>query len=77
MRRPKPFFHRGWWCTNVGGTRTKLAKGRELTAFVAGKGERTSDSLIVRAAVHAARPGKAFFDAYREVASADLRFRQE
>ncbi len=28
-RRPKPFFHRGWWCTNVGGTRTKLAQGRE------------------------------------------------
>ena len=28
-RRPKPFFHRGWWCTNVGGSRTKLAKGRD------------------------------------------------
>lgn len=28
-RRPKPFFHRGWWCSNVGGTRTKLAQGRE------------------------------------------------
>src|SRR5262249_35481701 len=28
-RRPKPFFHRGWWCSNVGGTRSKLAKGRE------------------------------------------------
>ena len=27
-RRPKPIFHRGWWCTNVGGSRTKLAKGR-------------------------------------------------
>ena len=27
-RRPKPFFHPGWWCTNVGGMRTKLAKGR-------------------------------------------------
>src|ERR1700722_7511344 len=26
-RRPKPFFYRGWWCTNVGGSRTKLAKG--------------------------------------------------
>lgn len=31
-RRPKPFFHRGWWCTNVGGTRTKLAQGRENKA---------------------------------------------
>lgn len=28
-RRPKPFFHRGWWCTNTGGTRTKLAEGKE------------------------------------------------
>jgi hypothetical protein len=28
-RRTKPFFHRVWWCTNVGGTRTKLAQGRE------------------------------------------------
>jgi hypothetical protein len=28
-RRAKPFFHRGWWCSNVGGTRTKLAQGRE------------------------------------------------
>ena len=28
-RRPKPFFHRGWWCTNTGGSRTKLALGRE------------------------------------------------
>jgi len=27
--RPKPFFHRGWWFTNTGGTRTKLAQGRE------------------------------------------------
>jgi hypothetical protein len=28
-RRPKPFFHRGWWVTNIGGTRTKVAQGRE------------------------------------------------
>jgi integrase len=28
-RRPKPFFHRGWWCSNVGGSRTKLAQGWE------------------------------------------------
>jgi hypothetical protein len=31
-RRPKPFFHRGWWCTNAGGTRTKLARGRDSKA---------------------------------------------
>jgi hypothetical protein len=28
-RRPTPFFHRGWWVTNTGGARTKLAQGRE------------------------------------------------
>jgi integrase len=27
-RQPKPFFHRGWWVTDVGGERTKLAAGR-------------------------------------------------
>jgi hypothetical protein len=26
---PKPFFHRGWWVTDVGGERTKLAHGRD------------------------------------------------
>ena len=31
-RRPKPFFHRGWWCSNVDGTGTKLAQGRENKA---------------------------------------------
>jgi hypothetical protein len=54
-----------------------LAKVRELTAFAAGMGERTSDSLIVRAALLTATPGRAFLTALREVASADLRFRQE
>jgi hypothetical protein len=54
-----------------------LAKVRALTAFAAGQGERTSDSLIVRAALLAASPGRAFLSALREVASADLRFRQE
>jgi hypothetical protein len=53
------------------------AKIRELTAFVADKGERTSDSLIVRAAIHAANPGPRFMEAYRQVAAADLRFKQE
>ncbi len=55
---------------------TDLAKVRELTAFAAGQGERTSDSLIVRAALLAATPGRTFLTALREVASADLRFRQ-
>jgi len=54
-----------------------LVKVRELTAFAAGQGERTSDSLIVRAALLAATPGRRFLTALREVASTDLRFRQE
>jgi integrase len=28
-RQPKPFFHRGWWVTDAGGQRTKLARGIE------------------------------------------------
>jgi len=54
-----------------------VAKVRELVADIAGRGERVSDSLIVRAAIHAATPGRTFLEAYRQVASADLRFKQE
>jgi hypothetical protein len=54
-----------------------LAKVRELTAFAAGQGERTSDSLIVRAALQAASPSRAFLTALKEAASADLRFNRE
>jgi len=50
---------------------------RELTAFVSGRGERTSDSLIVRAALHAASPGSRLMEAYRQVADADLRFKRD
>jgi hypothetical protein len=52
-----------------------IARMRELQAFIAGEGERSSDSLMVRAALHAATPGKQFLTAYREVASVDLRFK--
>lgn len=54
-----------------------IDKLRELTAYLSGEGERTSDSLIARAAIHAASPGPAFLKAYRQAASADLRFRRE
>jgi hypothetical protein len=54
-----------------------LARVRELTAFAAAQGERTSDSLIVRAALFAVTPGRTFLTALRKVASADLRFKQE
>jgi len=52
-----------------------LAKVRESTAFAAGEWERTSDSLIVRAALQAATPGRAFLFALREAASADSRLK--
>lgn len=54
-----------------------VAKIRELTAALAERGERTSDSLIVRAAIHATMPGRAFLESYRKVAAADLRFKRK
>lgn len=54
-----------------------VQKVRELTAMLAERGERTSDSLIVRAAIHAATPGRTFLESYRQVAGADLRFKKE
>jgi hypothetical protein len=54
-----------------------VAKVRDLTAFIAGQGERTSDSLIVRAALLAVGPGRSFLDAYRTAANADLRFKKD
>jgi hypothetical protein len=54
-----------------------VVKVRELMASVASQGERTSESLIVRAAIRAANPGRAFLEAYREAASEDLRFTRD
>lgn len=54
-----------------------IEKVRKLTAYLAGEGERTSNSLIARAAIHAATPDRAFLKVYRQVAEADLRFRRE
>jgi hypothetical protein len=54
-----------------------LIKVRELTAYAAGQGERTSDSLVFRAALFAATPGKAFMSALKAVASTDQRLRKE
>jgi hypothetical protein len=54
-----------------------ILKIRELTAFVASQGERTSDSLVVRAALHVAGTNRGFLAAYSVVASADLRFSRE
>ena len=68
-RRGKP--------TNLYLRESDIDKVRELTAFIAGKGDRTSDSLIVRAALRAAKADRAFLNAYGEVAEDDLRFRKE
>jgi len=51
-----------------------VAKIRELTAFAAGNGQRTSDSMIVRAALRAASPNRAFLVALKEAEASDLRF---
>ncbi|MEZ2346605.1 hypothetical protein [Terriglobus sp. RCC_193] len=49
-------------------------KVRQLMADIALQGERVSESLIVRAAILAAEPGKKFLTAYKQAASVDLRF---
>ena len=54
-----------------------VARLRELTAYLSEQGERTSDSLIVRAAIRAVSPGPALLRAYREAAAIDLRFRRD
>ena len=54
-----------------------VAKVRELMMAVVSQGERVSESLIVRAAIHAATPNRNFFEAYKQAAAADLRFKRE
>lgn len=54
-----------------------VAKIRELTAYAAEKGQRTSDSKIVRAALRAAKPDRTFLAALKEAESADLRYKRE
>ena len=62
--------------TNLYLRETDVAKLRELTVYLAEQGERTSDSLIVRAALQAVTPGSVLLKAYREAAAADLRFKR-
>lgn len=63
--------------TNLYMREPDIAKLRELTAYLAGQGERTSNSLIARAAIHTVTPGPAFLKAYRQVAETDMRFKRE
>jgi hypothetical protein len=54
-----------------------VAKMRELTAYAASNGQRTSDSMIVRAALRAVSPSRAFLSALKEAEAGDLRFKRE
>ena len=54
-----------------------VAKIRELSSWVLSKGLRSSDSLIVRAALKVASSDKRFLAAYEEAASVDQRFKGE
>jgi hypothetical protein len=51
-----------------------VAKIRELTAHAALNGLRTSDSLIVRAALRAAKADRAFIAALKDAQLGDLRY---
>jgi len=53
-----------------------VSKIRELTAYAAGNGQRTSDSKIVRAALRVASPSRAFLVALKEAGASDLRFKR-
>jgi hypothetical protein len=50
---------------------------RELAAWLAGQGERPSDSLIIRTALRMAKPGGGLLAAYRDAAKLDGRRKQE
>jgi hypothetical protein len=54
-----------------------VAKLRELTAYAASNGLRTSDSMIVRAALRVAGTNRAFLLALKEAEAGDLRFKRE
>jgi Arc/MetJ-type ribon-helix-helix transcriptional regulator len=54
-----------------------VSKIRELTAYAAENGQRTSDSKIVRAALRAVKADRAFLAALKEAESADLRYKHE
>ena len=49
---------------------------RELSAWVAGQGERTNDSLILRSALRVAKTDAAFLKAFREAAQLDGRLKR-
>ena len=53
-----------------------VAKMRELTAYAASNGHRTSDSMIVRAALRAVTANRVFLLALKDAEAGDLRFKR-
>jgi len=49
---------------------------RELAAWLAGQGQRTTDSTVIRAALRMAKTGGEFLDAYRQASQLDGRLKQ-
>jgi hypothetical protein len=49
---------------------------RELAAWLAGQGIRSTDSMVIRAALRTAKTGGELLDAYREAAQLDGRLKQ-
>ena len=49
---------------------------RELAAWLAGQGIRSTDSMVIRAALRTARTGGELLDAYRQAAQLDGRLKQ-
>jgi hypothetical protein len=50
---------------------------RELSAWLAGQGVRTSDSLVIRAALRYSKTGNAFLEACRQAATRDGRLKHD
>jgi len=48
---------------------------RRLAAFVNGRGERATDSQIVKTALRLAKPDDAFFEEFKNVLAVDARFK--
>lgn len=50
---------------------------RELSAWLAGQGVRTSDSMVIRASLRAVKTGREFMEAYQQASLLDGRFKRE
>jgi hypothetical protein len=50
---------------------------RELSAWLAGQGQRPTDSMVIRAALRMAKPGQGLLEAYRESSKLDGRIKRD